>query len=71
MRRLVMLFLSLACALTLSTSIVACGGDDDGTVDGGAGGNDASTGGQADAAAADAGGGEADAGAEDAGVLPR
>jgi len=67
MRRLVLLF-SLACALALSTSLVACGGDDDGTVDGGAGGNDASTGGEADAA----GGGPADAGVgDDAGVLPR
>jgi hypothetical protein len=67
MRRLVMLFLSLACALTLSTSVVACGGDDD-AVDGGAGG-------PADAGAseADAAGGEADAagGGDDAGVLPR
>lgn len=67
MRRLVMLFLSLACALTLSTSVVACGSDD-GDVDGGAGG-------PADAGAseADAAGGEADAatGGDDAGVLPR
>jgi hypothetical protein len=70
MRRLALLFLSLACALTLSTAVVACGGDDDGTVDGGAGGNDAGSGGAADAAP---GGGEADAGGgdEDAGVLQR
>jgi hypothetical protein len=69
MRRLALLFLSLACALTLSTSVVACGSDDE-TVDGGTGGPADAGAGEADAAGgdpADAAGG----GGDDAGVLPR
>ena len=68
MRRLALLFLSLACALTLSTSVVACGSDD-GDVHGGAGGPADAGASEADAAT----GGEADAatGGDDAGVLPR
>ncbi|HWM86170.1 MAG TPA: hypothetical protein VNO33_10045 [Kofleriaceae bacterium] len=69
MRRLVLLTLSLVCALSLSTAVVACGGDDStddgGTVDGGTGSADAAGGTEADA-----GSDEADAG-DPHGVAPR